>query len=282
LQKEIFLKKFGAEYIKARTGATITTLSKLQDTKYREEYALYIAEGIKLAEEALRYSTVKTLVVCEDALENPAVETLLHTAYESCPEIEYILTSAEAFAKISTEKSPQGIIAVLPRTLSCPSEWEKNARYLLLDTIQDPGNVGTILRSAAAFGVDAVILADCADVTSPKTVRASMGAVFRCPVYTTHTPTEIIAQLRENGHRVLGAALGENTLDLGKAALRQNDVIIIGNEGHGIRHEVLDVCDETIRIPMSEDTRLRSFNLSNAANIVLFEALRQHGFPGLC
>ncbi|MBQ7921978.1 MAG: RNA methyltransferase [Clostridia bacterium] len=274
MQKEIFLKEYHAEYIKARTGSTITMLAKLQDAKYRDEYGLFIAEGIKLAREALRYSTVMKMVVCEDALQNPEAEQLLAESRQFSAGIEYILTSTEAFSKISTEKAPQGIIAVLPKNVGCPSAWEREARYLILDTIQDPGNVGTILRSAAAFGVDALILSDCADVTSPKTVRASMGAVFRCPVYTTRELPEVIGQLKENGHRVLGAALGENTMVLGKANLKQNDVIIIGNEGHGIRNEVLDVCDETIRIPMSETTE--SLNASIAASVLLWEYYRDN------
>ena len=274
MQKEVFLKNYRAEYIKARTGATVTALAKLQDAKYREEYKLYIAEGIKLTKEALRYSNVQKIVVCEDALRNPEVQSILAETKENFPAMEYILTSAEAFAKISTERAPQGIIAVLPKAVSCPSVWEKEARHLLLDTIQDPGNVGTILRSAATFGVTAVILADCADVTSPKTVRASMGAVFRCSVYCTHDPVSVIKQLKENGHRVLGAALGENTMVLGRTNLNRNDVIIIGNEGHGIRREVLDVCDETIRIPMSETTE--SLNASIAASVLLWEYYRDN------
>lgn len=274
MRKEIFLKDYKAEYIKARTGATVTVLAKLQDAKYREEFGLYIAEGIKLTREALRYSKVEKIVVCEDALENRDVEELLCEAVGQHPGIEYILTSAEAFSKISTEKAPQGIIAILPKEVECPSEWQKEARYLILDTIQDPGNVGTILRSAAAFGINGVILADCADVTSPKTVRASMGAVFRCPVYTTRDLPGVIAQLKDNDHRVLGAALGENTMVLGKAKLQQNDVIIIGNEGHGIRPEVLEICDETIRIPMAETSE--SLNASIAASVLLWEYYRDN------
>ena len=115
MQKEIFLKDYKAEYIKARTGATVTALAKLQDAKYREEFGLYIAEGIKLTREALRYSKVEKIVVCEDALENRDVEELFSEAVGQHPGIEYILTSAEAFSKISTEKAPQGIIADLPK-----------------------------------------------------------------------------------------------------------------------------------------------------------------------
>jgi len=275
LQKEIFTSKYHAEYIKARTGNTISTLAKLQEGKYREEYGLYLAEGIKLTEEALRFAEVRTLVVCETALENPAVENVLLYAEKYCSATEYILVSPEAFAKISTEKAPQGMIAVLKKNDNDLPEWKTNARYLILDAIQDPGNVGTILRSAAAFGIDAVITADSADVTAPKTVRASMGAVFRCPVYRTQDLSAVIVQLKNNGHRVLGAALGENTVALGKAMLSANDVLVIGNEGHGIRETVLAACDGTIRIPMAENTE--SLNASIAASILLWEYYRSNG-----
>ncbi len=271
MNKDIFLERYHADYWKSRTGVSVTALSKLTDAKYRAEYGLYLAEGVKLTEEALRHVRPEMVVVSEDALENSnAVLPLLDTAVaQNC---RIVLTSPEAFSKISTEKSPQGMIAVLPLPSESVPQCTANGRYLLLDTIQDPGNLGTILRSASAFGIDGVIMCGCADTASPKTVRASMGAVFRVPLWKTDILADTVRKLRDDGHRVLAAALTEDCLCAGETALYANDCVVIGNEGHGITADVLAACNEGIRIPMTGDTE--SLNASIAASILLWEYMR--------
>ncbi len=275
MTKEEFVRRFGAEYLKSRTGETVTRLAKLKDGKYRTEFGLYLAEGVKLTEEALdcvdRGLAVETVVVSEDGLENGRILAALEKAGARGVPIK--LTSPEAFEKISTEKAPQGILTVLRGNgAAVPLELQPEGRYLLLDSIQDPGNLGTVLRSAVAFGCDGLILSGCADPTGPKTVRASMGALFRCPVLVTEDLPETVGQLRRMGHRVLATALGENDMLLGREELRPGDCVVIGNEGHGVGAETIEACDGVLRIPMAPGAE--SLNASVAASVVLWEYYR--------
>lgn len=272
MTKELFIDRYQAEYWKSRTGATVMKLSKLCDAKYRRETGLYLAEGIKLTEEALRHSHVQTVVVSEEALTGANTgEILTLTDGAKNAGCAIALASAEAFSKISTENAPQGILAVLPVPERCVPIFAENGRYLLLDTIQDPGNLGTILRSASAFGVTGVVTCGCADLTSPKTVRASMGAVFRVPVWSVESLADAVQTLRGK-HRVLAAALSENCLCVGQTPLMPNDCVVIGNEGHGIAPEIIAACSDVIRIPMTGETE--SLNASIAASILLWEYMR--------
>jgi len=274
MTREECIARYRAEELRSRTGATATMLSKLKDAKYREEYGLYLAEGVKLTEEALAAGMeTEMLFVSEDGLQNPRITACLDAAYAG--QIPIRLASAEVFEKAATEKAPQGIIAVLRRRKTEEDFADPDARYVLLDTIQDPGNLGTILRSAVAFGADGLILWGCADPTGPKTVRASMGALFRCPVQVTKDPAETVRRLQKDGHRVLAAALGENSLCAGQAQLQKNDCIIIGNEGHGVSPEIIALCDGVIRIPMQAVTE--SLNASVAASVLLWEYYRTFG-----
>jgi len=274
MTREECIARYHAEELRSRTGATVTMLSKLKDAKYREEYGLYLAEGVKLAEEALAaVMDTEMLFVSEDGLQNDRILVCLDAANEK--RIPIKLASPEVFEKAATEKAPQGIIAVLHRRKTERTFAEPDARYFLLDTIQDPGNLGTILRSAVAFGADGLILYGCVDPTGPKTVRASMGALFRCPVQITKDLVKTVQQLQKDGHRVLAAALGENSLCAGQAELRKNDCVIIGNEGHGVSQEIIDLCDGVIRIPMQAVTE--SLNASVAASVLLWEYYRTFG-----
>jgi len=277
MTREECISRFQAEYLRSRTGATVSMLAKLKDAKYREEYGLFLAEGVKLTEEALachgQSAETEMLFVSENALQNERILACLEDAGRCGIPIK--LASSEVFEKAATEKAPQGIIAVLKRNGAADLSFRTEGRYLLLDTIQDPGNLGTILRSAVAFGADGLIGWDCADPTGPKTVRASMGAVFRCPVTMTKDPAGIIRKLQGEGHRVLAAALAENSLCAGKTELLPNDCIIIGNEGHGVSEEILAMCDGVIRIPMQAVTE--SLNASVAASVLLWEYYRTFG-----
>lgn len=274
MTKEEYLTAWQAEMLTSRTGATVGMLAKLKDGKYRDTYGLYLAEGVKLTEEALAAGVeIDMVLVCEDGLDNERIVACVNNAHAK--QIPIKLTTNEVFTKVSTEKAPQGIIAVLKRKSHADAAFTKIGRYFLLDTIQDPGNLGTILRSAVAFGVDGLILYGCTDPTGPKTVRAAMGALFRCPITITNDLCRTIAELQQDGHRVLAAALGENSLTAGVAELRPNDCVVIGNEGHGVSPAAIEQCDGVLRIPMQAVTE--SLNASVAASVLLWEYYRTFG-----
>ena len=195
--------------------------------------------------------------------------------------------SDDVFTKMSDEKSPEGVITVA-KTLDClhkvvcsdkngdfnsfPSATEK---VFLLEAIRDPGNLGTIIRTAASLGIDRIVMtSDCADIYNPKTIRGAMGALFmlRTDIIAEGQTEKYISALQKNGRRVLAAALRENAEKIGEISLSSSDVFVIGNEGHGISDATIDACDGCVIIPMREGCE--SLNAAMAAGILMWETLR--------
>ncbi len=271
---ETFLNRFGAEAISSRANATVTAYAKLSDKKHREESRLFLAEGVKLTEEALLHADVEAVVFGEDAIREarPEVLALAEAAHEKG--VRIIAAGAPAFDKLTTEKAPQGVIAVVRyierHAPAAPFlAWQRDRRIVILDHIQDPGNFGTILRSAAAMGFLGIVAVGCADLYSTKTLRASMGAVFRSDVYVSSDPLSDVLALRGAGRRVLAAALGAVSYTLGEISLAESDCIIIGNEGHGIDEHLLAASDASLKIPMTEGSE--SLNAAAAAAVIMWE-----------
>ncbi|MBE6563336.1 MAG: RNA methyltransferase [Ruminococcaceae bacterium] len=257
------------EYIQSKDNDRVKLFSKLEKSKYRKEHGLFLAEGRKLAVEAVGADCAKYLLVREDVLETEDIQSIIKAAEGKS---EVLVLSNAAFGKITTESAPQGIIAVcsFPEKHACGDACiSDDKKIIILDGIRDPGNLGTILRSAVAFGIDAVILGDCADIYSPKTVRAAMGAVFKLQLVLCDSLSVFVSKLKKNGRKILGAALGKNSVELGEYSLARNDAVVIGNEGHGISEEVLSVCDSFLKIPMEENCE--SLNAGIAASVIMWE-----------
>lgn len=229
---------------------------------FRREMGEFVCDGPKLLEEALRWGGRITTVLYEAGRELPA----------GLPdELRVVQAPADLLRSLSTTQTPQGLLFLcrMPQT-DLPERLE-GSRYLVLDGVQDPGNVGTVLRTADAFGADGLILLPgCADPFSPKTVRASMGACFRLPVWEAGRQ-ELAAAAAGAGLPLYGAALGENTGDVRDVDLRRC-AVVIGSEGRGISGETLELCTGTIRIPMRE--RCESLNAAVAAAVILWEGWR--------
>lgn len=260
------------EYIRSKDNERVKLFSKLSLPKYRESEKLFLAEGVKLSREALDAGLARYLLVSEERYEEAGVAGVV----ESVPDgVQVLVLSAAAFSKVTTESAPQGIIAVCSFPdfhVSGERAVAKDLsgkRIIALDGIRDPGNLGTIFRSALAFGVDAVILGDCADIYSSKTVRASMGALFRLRAAVCGDLSSFLEKLKGDGRRILGAALSENSLTLGEYEKRSDDVVVIGNEGHGLSEKVLGVCDCIVKIPMTEFSE--SLNAGVAASVIMWE-----------
>ncbi len=171
---------------------------------------------------------------------------------------------------VSPMETPQGVVfsCALPRW-DAPQALEPG-RYLLLDGVQDPGNVGTMLRTADAFGWTVFLLPGCADLCNPKTVRAAMGVHFRSAVYRD-TLDHAAALVKAAGLPLYAAALAEDTMDLRQADLRRC-AVMIGSEGRGVSQAALALCDRTVKIPMSKTCE--SLNAAAAAAVVLWEGAR--------
>lgn len=268
------------EVITSRNNSCVKWASSLSDKKAREEHCVFIAEGEKLSFEAMEAKLPITHVyILESKIEKllPRVTKMLD--FDVFSDTEVILVSDSVFEKISTEKAPQGIICVIKyldffRTMDIiykedfflsPSE-----RAIILSSVRDPGNLGSTIRSAVAFGVEHIILtADCADLYNPKTVRSAMGSLFRVKATVVADMKSLIDNLHSNGRRVFAAELSKDALPLGKISISPLDAVIIGNEGHGISPELSALCDSSVYIPISKKTE--SLNASVAAAIFMWE-----------
>ncbi len=268
MEKFIFKDGMEVPYIASRQNAKVVSAAKLADKKYRESTGKFLCEGVKLTLEANLWGKLSEVYIRESS-----ADSLSETVGKvTCSGADVYVLSDSAFDKITTEKAPQGIISVVQADLVSNDSTEDCGVILFLDSIRDPGNLGTILRSACALGGVRVALHSCADLYNPKTVRAAMGAVFKTDITPVKDGVSYIRKCRSAGRRVLAAALTDESLKLGAYETDGRDVIVIGNEGHGISPEIMAECSASLLVPMEEGTE--SLNASVAASVILWEYAR--------
>ena len=251
------------EKITSRENAKIKYACRLSSSAaFRRSEGRFLAEGRKL---------------CPELCRGAELETLFYTASaaEKCPEIlelpgEHFLVEDHVADKRADVGTHQGVFGVFRTPVHTLEEVHTGGRYLALERVQDPGNVGTLLRSAAAFGFDAVILSDgCASPFAPKTLRASMGAAVRVPVIEAGAMPAAIASLREQGITCLAAALYRSQpLSAAASSCPGGICVVIGSEGQGLTDETIAACNGTVRIPMTD--RVESLNAGIAGSILLW------------
>lgn len=254
------------ERITSRSNPLIARLRRLKSQRStRREEGVFLCEGPKMLHEALRWDARLETVVCTQETDLPDLPV----------SVRVVEVPKELLAAVADTQTPQGVVFLCKgKSLDPPEELEGD-RFLVLDGVQDPGNVGAIWRSADAFGADGLILCGpCADPWSPKTVRATMGAVFRLPVWET-TLEELAACLERKGIPLYSTALREDTVDVRQIDLSRA-AVIVGSEGRGVSPLALEMCEKTIKIPMR--ARCESLNAGVAASVVLWEMARSGPF----
>ncbi len=246
------------EYISSRKNNYIQHLRKLSaDRAYRSEQGEYICDGIKTLREAMAFGAEISSVLWKER------------AGETGLDVRQYVAAEELFDYASPMKNSPGPLFTVRMPAYDSSAPVNNA--VILENVQDPGNVGTVVRTANAFGVDCVILTDaCADLYNSKTVRASMGAIFRQKVLSV-PGSELSAFLKSRGLKLYGAALSENSVDVRSVDLK-NAAVAIGSEGRGLSDDLLNICDGRIIIPMSENSE--SLNAAVAASVLMWEMKR--------
>lgn len=254
--------------ISSRKNDSVRLFRELsRDKKMRDEAGLFSAEGDHLCGELARCGYEVTLALCTEKAREKYPETvalLLERAAESA------VITEEVAEYISDTKAPQGIFAVA-RKKPLSADVGVMKRVVILDGVQDPGNVGTIIRTAEALSLDAAVLSEaCADVFSPKTLRASMGSALRLPCITGGL-SEMISTLKSEGFSVFGAMLDESAQRLGELSFPERAAVVIGSEGAGISEEVRALCTSAVYIPI---TGAESLNAGAAAAIILWELSR--------
>ncbi len=253
------------ERITSRKNPLLEHIRRLDGGAYRRQCGAFLCDSPKLVGEALHHGVAVTCLVVTDGVPLPS---------EIGEDVRVVCVPEDVMASVSPQRTPQGMLAVCALPDSAPPPVLAPGRYIVLDGVQDPGNVGTVLRTADAFGCTAaLLLPGCADLYSVKTLRASMGAVFRLPAYTV-TAEALASLLSASGLPLYGAALREDTVDVRSRDLRCC-AVAVGSEGRGLSERVLSLCDETLKIPMND--HCESLNAAAAAAVLLWEGYRDEG-----
>ncbi|MBD2101813.1 RNA methyltransferase [Leptolyngbya sp. FACHB-261] len=252
----------------------VKRLRKLSRAKDRAREGLLLLEGTHLLEEALRVGWPLE-IVCYTPDWAQAHPELLSTI-EQQAEMNCQECSPEVVAAITTTVSPDGVVAAAQRDWSGRPTLAAKSLTLVLETLQDPGNLGTIIRTAAAAGSDGLLLsADSADPENPKVLRASAGTWFHCPMQRVTVLSETIQALKAQGMQAI-ATLPTAPLTYWQQDLRPPTLILLGNEGAGLSPELIDLADHQVSVPLSPG--VESLNVGITAALLLYEARRQRSF----
>lgn len=217
----------------------IKEAAKLLEKKYRDKTSTFLVEGFHLVEEARHASLLIEVFTCDE-------------------KVEGTLVSRDIIKKLSSTETPQPIIGVVKK----PSAKELGNRVLILDNVQDPGNVGTLIRTAIAFGFDSIVVKGV-DIFSPKVIRASQGGIFKLNIIQTDDVKKFFLAT----HKIFGAILDKNAKLYNEVASPEKLMLVLGNEGQGISEEVIKSLDEKIYIPIN----FESLNVAVAGGILMNE-----------
>ncbi|HHU18445.1 MAG: TrmH family RNA methyltransferase [Anaerovoracaceae bacterium] len=253
--------------ITSSDNQTYKKAARLKQKKYRDEQNQYLIEGPNLVHEAYKCNIkIEMVLISEDYRDSGIF-----------PNVQTVKVTSGLFRKLSDTESPQGILAIVNKRAYTEAEFfaQKTAssNLIVLDRLQDPGNIGTILRTADAAGFNgAILIKGTADIFSPKIVRATAGSLFRLPVFMVESPKQAIILLKKYGKKIICTAPNccnnYNDVDM------QNDVaVIIGNEGNGVSDEFLIKSDYLVKIPMQGT--IESLNAAVSAGILMYESVRQ-------
>ncbi len=259
--------------ITSRSNPLIIETSALKEKKYRDRNKLFMLEGEKLFKEALSSGAALTHVFCTS-------DKLEMCKNAGLSEELIVEVSDEVLNKLSTEKAPQGVICVskyIDKFHNINKIYSKEdfpcktvKRCILLSSLRDPGNLGTIIRTSLAFGIDEVIISsDCADIYNPKTVRASMGAVLKQRISVCCDLSGAVKAMRDSGYEVYAAMLDRTAKTLTDIEITDKTAFIIGNEGHGISDELASAASGKVYIPM--EAGAESLNAAVAASVFMWQ-----------
>ena len=258
------------QIISSKDNELIKHIKKLKDKKERDISNEYMIEGIKLVKEAIQEkANIKQIILCDDCekTENISKELMYEIAKYDC-----IYVTTKVFKYLSEVQEPQGILAVVEK-----NNIDKEIDYtqdiiVALDDVQDPGNLGTILRTVDSIGITQILVSKgTADSYNPKVVRSTMGAIFRIKIIECEDLAQTLKEIKKHKFKIVVSSLQtENSvydIDYNKK------VIIIGNEANGVEAHIQEMADEKIKIPMLGKTE--SLNASVATGIILYEYVRQ-------
>ena len=248
----------------------VKQLRKLQRAKERQQQGLFLLEGTHLLEEAdsVDYPLVAVCFTSAWREKYPLLWERLQAKADRCEEV-----SEEVLQAIATTQQPDGVVATAPRRPLQAASSEISGLIFVLEAIQDPGNLGTMIRAAAAAGVEALWLSqDTVDLDNPKVLRASAGQWFRLPMVVTPDLIGDVQRAKQQGIPIL-ATLPQASESYWEVDLRRPSLILLGNEGAGLSQPLADLADVAVKIPLAPG--VESLNVAIAASLIAYEALRQ-------
>lgn len=251
----------------------IKEIKSLYRKKERMKSSSFIIEGIKIIEEALDNNYPLRKIVFTDELLSTRDGKDFYNRIKDSEDL--VSVPANIFEEISDTENPQGIMAIAEFQYKGIKEIEKidKQSLLFLDGLQDPGNMGTIIRTADAFNIDGIIIGPgSVDPYNPKVVRATMGSIFRVPLYYSSNGIEELMKLKEMGTKVYSTSLRESIL-ISEVNFKDSFVLIIGNESKGVSEDLFALSDKLIKIPMPG--KAESLNAGVAASIIMYEVMKQ-------
>lgn len=261
-------------YISSAQNLVIREVKALKQKRYREEKNMFFIEGIRFVEEALKEGIKIHKILVSDKLSDTnhgseILEMVINGGYS------VFTLPHKLFMEVSDTQNPQGILAVLPiKNFSIEDIYDDKNFFIILDSIQDPGNMGTIIRTADAAGATGVIVSKgCVDVYNPKVLRSTMGSVFHVPICVSEDIFEVMESMKKRNIKICASHL-EGNYDYFEMEYKKSIAIVIGNEANGISEKVKNYADILVRIPMPG--RAESLNASVAAGILMYEVLRKN------
>lgn len=253
------------ELLTSKNNEKIKDARKLADKKYRERFGLFALEGVKLLSDYLSSGGTPTRIFIADDAAEKCFELV---SASGCREVYSVPRTVYEY--LSFENAPEGVMALCPiPKAGAPRE----GSFLILESLRDAGNLGTTVRSAAAFGIENIVLsADCVDLYNPKTLRAAMGALFFANIFVRDELCGFVGELKAQGRRVFAALPSSDASDVRSAGMRRGDCVVIGNEGAGISDALISRCTASVTIPMRGQTE--SLNAAAAAAVLMWELVR--------
>ncbi len=249
--------------------------SSLKQKKYRDELGLFIVEGVRLVEEATQSNwLVETCIYTDEAFKQERVRVIITTLQANgCRMIQ---VNNVIYDKITDTKEPQGIMAVVGKRtyqLLDMQDTKEKSFFMVLDQLQDPGNIGTVIRTAVAAGCTGVVLTKgCTDVFATKAVRASMGSIFHIPIIEGVSAGEVISYFSEHAIDILATSLESSKIYF-DVDYNKSIALVFGNEGNGVSQVLLEHAKERLFIPLLG--HVESLNVAASAAVVLYEVVRQ-------